>query len=473
MISMTLSDVALAMDAKPCYAKDDLTRARAGRVTTDSRTVEPGDLFVAVRGPRFDGHRFAGEAVSRGAVACVCDRRWAESSHREATPPKVPCLVVEDTVAALGRLAAHYRKSVMDARTVVVAVNGTNGKTTTKCMLDHILGGIWKGRAAPRSFNNHLGVPLTLLSAEADDRYLIVEIGTNAPGEVAMLADIASPNVAVITSVGEAHLEGLGGLPGVMAEKLSLLTHLRPGGLAVVNIDRPQLRTLLRPSERFSLVTVGTVPDAALRVTDVQVDLRLTTFAINERRRLEVPLPGVHHAANATAAFAVAEWLGVDPRLTVERLRSFAAGPGRGKVERIGDLLVVDDAYNANPASMSAAIETLGCATGRRVFVMGDMLELGEDSASYHRQAVETALASGIGLLVAVGPRTSEAVRSIDAATCTAKTVQCENARDACAVVMPLLSPGDTLWIKGSRAVGLDRLVHDLRARLPDPVNAV
>ena len=159
--------------------------------------------------------------------------------------------------------------------------------------------------------------------------------------------------------------------------------------------------------------------------------------------------------------------------MAVERLRSFAAGPGRGKVERIGDLLVVDDAYNANPASMSAAIETLGCATGRRVFVMGDMLELGEDSASYHRQAVEAALASGIGLLVAVGPRTSEAVRSIDVAACTAKTVQCDSARDACAVVMPLLSPGDTMWIKGSRAVGLDRLVQDLRARLSDPVNAV
>ena len=159
--------------------------------------------------------------------------------------------------------------------------------------------------------------------------------------------------------------------------------------------------------------------------------------------------------------------------MTVGRLRSFAAGPGRGKVERIGDVLVVDDAYNANPASMSAAIETLACATGRRVFVMGDMLELGEDSASYHRQAVEAALASGIGVFVAVGPRTSEAVRSIDAAASNAKTVQCENAGEACAVVLPLLSPGDTMWIKGSRAVGLERLVHDLRARLPDPVNVV
>ncbi len=472
MIAMTLDRIAAAVHATYEFPAGSGGTSpgcrRVRRITTDSRNLQPGDLFFAIRGERFDGHAFIPEAAAKGAVASVCNRDWFRASGGDGNGLSVPLLVVDDPIDALGRLAAHYRRHVMHVATVVVAVTGTNGKTTTKGMIDHILRGSFPGRAAPKSFNNHIGVPLTLLSAEAQDRYIIVEIGSNSPGEVAALAAMASPNAAVITSVDEAHLERLGGIDGVAKEKMSLLGHVRSDGLAVVNVDRPEIRPFLRGATRARILTVGMSADARLNVAGARGDINSTRFVLDGRFTVELPMPGLHHATNAAAAFAVARWFGVAPEEIIGRLKTFTPQAGRTRVLRIGRVTVVDDTYNANPASMAAAVETLRrCAGGRRVFVMGDMLELGKAGASFHRQAVASALDAGIEVLVAVGPAMAEATRSFDPSDCHARVTLCPDAAAASDVLMSLIEPGDMVWIKGSRAVGLDRVVDDLKAGLP------
>ncbi|MFH1109371.1 MAG: UDP-N-acetylmuramoyl-tripeptide--D-alanyl-D-alanine ligase [Planctomycetota bacterium] len=465
MIPMLLGDVAAAIGAAYSAGTAGVV---VRRVTTDSRDVREGDLFFALRGVRFDGHQFAAEALAKGAVACVCDRNLHPPTEAARfLGGSGQALVVENTLDALGRLAKHYRHAVLPVSTVVIAVTGSNGKTTTKCMIDHVLGGEFKGRASPKSFNNAIGVPLTLLSADADDRYLVVEIGTNAPGEVASLAALTSPNVAVITSIGEAHLEGLGDIHAVAVEKTSLLRFVRPAGFAVVNVDRPEVLPYLASAGRTRLLTFGVDQSAKLCVARRRADLHGTAFELERRYRVELPMPGAHHATNAAAAFAVARWFGVAPQSIAERLQSFRPPEGRTQLAEIGGVKVVDDAYNANPASVAAAVEALrGAQNGRRVFVLGDMLELGVDSSASHRRVVRTAVEAGIEVLVAVGPATVEAARASQSEPNGTQVYCCEDVPTANEVLDALVTVGDTVWIKGSRGMELDRIVRHLQTRL-------
>lgn len=500
MIPMSLGDIAAAVGAE---CPSNVAQRVVRRVTTDSRDVLPGDLFFALRGPNYDGHDFIGEALAKGAVACVCNRKPDDSIEAEprhgATKPRsregdrhkgtkarrheeVPtdgvtttfaeCLLVDDTLAALGRLAKHYRHAVLPVSTAVIAVTGSNGKTTTKYMIDHIMSGEFKGRASPKSFNNAIGVPLTLLSADVDDRYLVVEIGTNAPGEIAALADIASPNVAVVTSIGEAHLEGLGDIHAVAAEKTSLLRFVRSAGLAVVNVDRPEILPHLAAMSGTHaavprLLTFGVDPCARLRVTPRRADLYGTVFELEDRYHIELPMPGAHHATNAAAAFAVARWFGVAPERIVERFRSFHPPQGRTELEEIGGVKVVDDAYNANPSSVLAALEALRAAkNGRRVLVLGDMLELGTQSGASHRRVFQAAVETGVEILVAVGRATIEAARRNKPEKLCTEVYCCEDLASATKLLDGLVTTGDTVWIKGSRGMQLDQVVQHLRGRL-------
>jgi len=458
MIPMSLGDVAAAIGAG-CHPSTSPIVIR--RVTTDSRDVQPGDLFIALRGPRFDGNQFTAQAFAKEAVACVCDRRL------DAAMGSGPLLSVDDTLAALGRLAMYYRHAVLPVSTVVIAVTGSNGKTTTKCMIDHVLSGEFNGRASPKSFNNAIGVPLTLLSAEADDLYLVVEVGSNSPGEVAALAAIASPNVAVITSIGEAHLEGLGDLHAVAAEKASLLRSVRPAGFAVVNVDRPEILPYLAAAGRTRLLTFGVDQSAKLCVTRRRANLYGTAFELEGRHQIELPMPGAHHATNAAAAFAVARWFGAVPERIVERLRSFRPPQGRTELEEIGGVKIVDDAYNANPSSVRAAVSALRAAeNGRRVLVLGDMLELGVDSAASHGRVIRAALEAGIEVLVAVGPATVEAARANACDRNGTEVHYCADVHTANDLLDGLVVAGDTVWIKGSRGMQLDGVVRHLRAHL-------
>ena len=461
MIPIRLGEVASALEAAcPSAAAEVWVRG----VATDSRAVAPGELFVALPGKRSDGHDFLIEASARGAAGCVCR---ADRELPESLAVRCPVLAVDETVVALGQLASHYRRKVMPLRTVVVAVTGSNGKTTTKCLIDHLLSERLSGTASPRNFNNQLGVPLTLLASRPEDDYLIVEIGTNAPGEVAALAGLACPNVGVITSIGEAHLEGLSDLAGVAREKAALLEALTPSGLAVVNVDRPEIGPHLARVRGARVVTFGLSPSAHLRVQDVTGTVRRTRFVLESRFQLELPMPGLHHATNAAAAFAVARWFGLPPEAIIERLASFVPPPGRTRRVEVQGVTVIDDSYNANPSSMLAAVHTLqGTSAGRRIFVLGDMLELGSRSASLHEGVLREALGAGFDVVVAVGPQCVSALREIGVDGLTSGVIVCRDVTEASESLVGLLSVGDVVWIKGSRAVGLDRLVEDLGQRL-------
>lgn len=453
------------------------------RVTTDSRDVKPGDLFFAICGGRFDGHLFVGEAFASGAMAAIVrnDFQWTsplmETSASAKIPPDAILIRVDDTIAALGRLGRYCRLRLLEAVTVV-AVTGSNGKTTTKSMIAHVLAARWKGRASIKSFNNNIGVPITLLSVEPSDEFVICEVGTNALGEIAQLAHLIEPEVAVITGVSECHLEGLGSLDKIADEKLSLLKFLRPGGCAVINHDQEAIAAALKRDRAYGKlkkVTFGQSPEADLRLTDYKPSqsqdaegrtIASVEFTVNDRFRYRLHVPGRHNVFNALAAIAVARRFGMDHDEIAAQLDTFRLPPMRLEGVQIGRLTLVNDAYNANPASMAAAIDVLAemNAAKRRVLIVGDMRELGEDSDRLHREAAEKIARANLQLVVAVGERSRLVAQTVKQATGGQTETHAFASTDlARKRLISYLRPDDTILIKGSRALGLERLAESIR----------
>ncbi len=429
--------------------------------TTDSRQVRPGDLFFAIRGPRFDGHDFVAEAFNAGAGAAVVsdtrDRSALLSQRR-------PIVLVRDTLEALAKLARFNRRRLT---ATVVAVTGSNGKTTTKDMIHHVLADAFNGRAAPKSFNNEIGLPRGLLAGTPCDEYLVVEIGSNAPGEVARLADIAEPDIAVITSVSETHLEGLQDLDGVATEKLALLDHLRDGGFAAVNIDSPAVQRLLGRKTPETTLTFGLSDQADLRACDVRPTSRDVTFKLNAQLEIRLTVPGRHNAVNAVAAIAVARRMGMDDEQIARRLATFQLQEMRLQRTRAGGIEIINDAYNANPASMLAAIEVLQTTAtrGRRVMVAGDMRELGRAATQLHLRLGEAIAEAGVDVLVAVGEYADEIIAGAKDADARLTTYRFPDVASAAAELTQILRRGDLVLIKGSRALGMERLVEEVAIR--------
>ncbi len=513
MISLALEDVVRAVEGRTSASDPD---ARVTGICTDSREVRPGDLFIAIVGQRLDGHHFLADAVRGGAAACIVSQDACEAMP---AVPENKLIFVPDTVAALGKLASWYRREVLPRRTKVIGVTGSNGKTTTKLMIDHVLSAELTGRASIKSFNNAIGVPLTLLSAGFEDEYLVVEIGTSSPGEIDYLARMAQPDLAVITSVGAAHLEGLGDIDAVAAEKAAILRHVRAGGLAVVNIDesallahlpatttarghrdcirgevkafpgagvvlggngmmghgldgaeasvltKPRVSSVQR-GEPFRLCTVGRTPEADLYVACIEGDLDGTSFVIDGDLAVRLRLPGPHHATNAALAYAVGRWMGLSGEAIGERLYSFEPAAGRTRRVELGDVTLIDDCYNANPSSMMAALDILATVRGRRrVFVMGDMLELGAASATWHRRIGQCAASAGVDVMIAAG-RLARAAAEAAAAAGVAEIVVCDDACDAADLAAQRVGDGDVVLVKGSRAMGLEAVVQRLETAL-------
>jgi UDP-N-acetylmuramoyl-tripeptide--D-alanyl-D-alanine ligase len=375
-------------------------------VSIDSRRVGPGELFVPLRGEHHDAHGFLGEAFASGAAAALVDRDEIARTHSDLgrAVSRVP-----DTRVALGALAAGYRRS-LDLK--VICVTGSNGKTTTKEMLRLVLGR--RAAASPRSYNNDVGVPLTLLRANRRHDYCVVEVGTNAPGEIAALARIARPDVSVVLNVGESHLQGLGSVEGVREEKYALVEALGPQGCAVLNWDDEATRDMISRTDNY-VVSFGTWPQADVYGSDVRTRGRKLSFRLLDRLRVDLPVLGVHNVHNALAALSVGLWLKEDPGHMVERLRAFAPAPMRMAVEDVGRVRLINDAYNSNPRSVAAAIlEVSYRSGGRRVAVLGDMLELGDQSERLHAEVGERCGHGRVDVLWAIGPRsrvTADAAR--------------------------------------------------------------
>ncbi len=456
MAVLTLSEILRATRGR---LESTLRSGSVSGVSIDSRRVGTGELFIAIEGQRLDGHDFVAEALENGALYAVVSR-----TNRIAGGDLASRLIkVADTRVALGQLAAHYRNQLS---ATVVAVTGTNGKTTTKAMIGHILAGHKQGRCAHKSYNNDIGLPLTLLSAEPRDDYLVVEVGSNSPGEIGHLGALVRPNIVVITNVSEAHLDGLGDLQGVVHEKLSLLTHLQGRGLAVVNTDSPELLERLHQMENLNLITVGERDDADLRITSLRQQGRAIRFNINGRFDVHIPVLGKHNAGNALCAIAVGRRLGLSIEETADRLSTFELPDMRLQVHQYGSMIVVNDSYNANPASMRCAIEALEAMNvpGRRVAIIGDMRELGKQAETLHRELGRLIASSEVDVLMSVGDFAEDVCESARARGNRKLELHASrNVEDLEKNLRRRLKAKDTILIKGSRALQLERIL----ARLP------
>lgn len=436
---------------------DDLPPATG--VSTDTRTLRPGEVFVAIRGERTDGHRHLGDAARAGARMAVVEGAAADEACG------LPLVRVADTRAALLRLGAVYRQTLHTTR--VVGVAGSNGKTTTVRLIHAVLSSSLRGVCPPKSYNNDIGVPLTILSARRSDRFLICEIGTNAPGEVAPLARAVQPDLAILTSIGREHLEGLGSLRGVAQEEAALLAEVRPGGLAVIPADATALRDFIPPG--LKTLTFGFAPDAGLRVSGVETGPEGTRFILNRREEWRVPLPGAHNALNAAAAIAAGRFFGLDPGTIAAALASASGAEMRMQRIRVGGIDVYNDAYNANPDSMLAGIATLAALgraepARRRVAVLGDMLELGDAGPDLHREIADAILShAAADTVVAIGPLMEHLAARLrrewpDSRIAWLSDLDGPRLAEAAA----LLRPGDIALLKGSRRMALERLVKHL-----------
>lgn len=420
-------------------------------VATDTRTLEPGSLFVALRGERYDAHAFLNEAAARGASGAVVER------VPEGAPAELTYYVVPDTLAALGALARRYRRS-LDAR--VAAVVGSNGKTTTKELARAVVASRYRVHATHGNLNNLVGVPLTLLASPPGAEALVIEIGTNSPGEVERLGRIVEPDVAIVTAIAEEHLEGLGDLAGVLREETSILGLLGEDGLALVSEEPPELAERARSlAARVRVAGWGGRADAELRAEGVALDEEGRARFTWRGREVRLGFRGRPNVRNALLALGLGlEW-GVDPDAAAAALAAVEPAGMRGELHRYGELVVIADCYNANPASVDAALDLLSSLPRgrRRVVVLGSMLELGESSDALHRRTASLAAASDIDLIVATG----EFARAFapHAAELGDRLVAAEDPLAAYPALARRLTGRETVLLKGSRGVALERLL--------------
>ena len=460
MIAMTLREVAEATDGR-LSAADPLTVVDAP-ASVDSRAVAPGGLFVAVRGEHADGHDFAAAAVAAGARAVLAGRAL-----------DVPAVVTADPVRALGQLA----RTVVDRlpRCCVIGLTGSQGKTGTKDLLAGILATAGATVAPPGSYNNEIGVPLTVLRADAGTAYLVVEMGARGAGHIAYLCRIAPPAVALVLNVGVAHLGEFGSREAIAQAKGELVQALPPEGLAVLNGDDPLVRAMAgRTAARVSMF--GRAAAADVRFGDVALDgqgrARFRVDTAQGTATVGLRLVGAHQAANAAAAAATALCLGMGLDQVVAGLE--AARPRsrwRMEVHERGDgVTVINDAYNANPDSMRAALETMAAVAGvgadrrRTIAVLGEMLELGETAASAHEEVGRLAADLRVDHLVVVGAGAEAMHRAAAAAGGQTTSVAVPDTDSALDVVADLVVPGDRVLVKASRAAGLERVAAELVA---------
>ncbi len=455
MIPLTLAEVAAAVGGRPTGGTDPAIVV-TGRVVTDSREAGPGDLFVAIAGDHHDGHDHAAEAAEAGAVAVLSGRELA-----------VPCVVVDDTVRALGRLA----RAVVDRipGLTVVGVTGSSGKTSTKDLLAQTLPALGATVSPVGSFNNEVGLPTTALQVDEGTRFLVSEMGARGVGHISYLCDITPPTIGVVLNVGSAHVGEFGGREAIALAKGELVEALPPGGVAVLNADDPLVLGMRRRTSA-RIVTFGESPDAAVRARDVSLDdAARASFVLDDGSSaapVTLRLHGRHHVSNALATAAVLLACGCDLAAAAESLS--AAGPSsRWRMEvstRPDGVTVVNDAYNANPESVLAALDALAAmSAGRRSWaVLGEMRELGALAESEHARVGRAAVERGIDRLVVVGAGALGVASGARAAGGGTVVEVAPDVDAAVALLDELVAPDDVVLVKASRAAGLERVAQAL-----------
>ncbi len=424
------------------------------RVVIDSRAIEPGDLFFALPGERVDGGRFAADALRAGAWGVLAAPVWAREAAAAGDGGAV--LAAERPVASLGALARAWRR---DLAAHVIAVTGSVGKTSTKDLIAALIAPHRTVAASRANFNTEIGLPLEVLAAPPGTEVLVLELAMRGAGQIAELTAICEPDAGVITNIGPVHLEQLGSLEGVARAKGELLVGMRDGGVAVVPAGEPLLEPYLRAE--LEVVTFGPGGDVDFEDASPRMPERRVVVAGADRHELELPFDSRHNLLNTLAAVAAARAVGVRPGGRVDvrfgALRGERVALARGAT-------VVNDCYNANPLSMRAALDDLAMQepAGRRVAVLGDMLELGPGEREHHAEIGAYAASAGVRLLIAVGPRALAMLDRFDGEAHAAP-----DAAAAAALARELVQPGDVVLVKASRGVGLEVVADALAAGEP------
>jgi UDP-N-acetylmuramoyl-tripeptide--D-alanyl-D-alanine ligase len=468
------------MSARALWTASETAAATAGRTTRDwraqgvsidSRSVGAGDLFVAIKGPRADGHDYVAAALAGGAAAALVSRVPPDA------PPDAPLLLVEDTLAALSKLGGAARART---RARVCAITGSVGKTGTKEALRHVLGRQGATTASESSFNNHWGVPLSLARMPASADYGVFEVGMNHAGEITPLSRLIRPHVAVVTAVASAHVAHFASLADIADAKSEIFAGL-DGGTALINRDSEFFDRMAAAATACGarrIVGFGEHRDADIRLVDCAfgpTSSRVAASIHGEQRDYRIGIAGRHWAINSLAVLGAVAALGADVAAAAEALADLEPLDGRGRVHRLrigrGTLTLIDESYNANPASMRAAIETLARVppgrNGRRIAVIGDMRELGPRSPAFHAELATPLAAQGIDLVFAAG----EDTRHLFAALPAERRAQHAATSEALAeALIAALRPGDVVMVKGSNASRMSEIVRRLRAAgQPEP----
>jgi UDP-N-acetylmuramoyl-tripeptide--D-alanyl-D-alanine ligase len=454
----TLEQIAQFAGAKLESGDRDIS---VDKISTDSRTVKRGELFVALRGENFDGHQFVGVAAHAGAAGAIVDPDW-----KGKVPENFALLRVADTLRAYQDLAANYRKSL---QINVLAITGSNGKTSTKDFAAAVLGRRFRVTKTEGNFNNHVGLPRTILEATSQDQVAVWEIGMNHPGEVAALAQIAAPDAAIITNIGIAHIEFMGSRDAIAKEKGALADAIGPSGWVILNADDP-FSADMASRTRARVILAGTT-GGTVCAGEISQSANGSDFTISEgahRCRAQLPVPGLHMIQNALLAVAAGRTFGLSLEECAAGLAAAPLSKARLQIKQIHGVQFIDDSYNANPDSVKAALRTLVelDADGKRIAVLGEMRELGVESERGHREVGEEAATLGIDQLIAIGEMGEMITRAAQKAGLK-KCAAVGSTSEAAEALDRIATPGDLVLVKGSRSARTERVLEEFAKRQP------
>lgn len=433
--------------------------SKAVRLCTDSRALKRGQVFWALKGEKFDGHKFANEAFAMGGYAAVVDQEWLD---KNGLPVNV-YIPVGDTNSALLALGKGYAAKF---RIPKVAVTGSNGKTTTKDMIVRVLSRAGSVLGTQGNYNNHVGVPLTLFEIKKSHKYAVIEMGTNHPGEIQPLSECAQPTAAVVTNIGDSHLEHFGSREKIRDEKLTIAAGLQAKGVLILNVDDPLLAGT-KPTTRYKLITYG-IDRGQVRPEGLVFDSEgCASFTIG-RTRFRLRVPGRHNVYNALAAIAVGIHHRIPKGEIAEALASFTASKNRLQVKRLAGLTVIDDCYNANPSSTKSALSTLGAfqTKGRRIAVLGDMLELGDMGDRLHKEIGNYLVEMGVDELFTFGTLSRHINQGArDKGLPRARAHHFADFDLLCGELLKSVATGDIVLVKASRGMRLERVFEFLKEK--------
>ena len=464
-MKLTKSDI-LAIPHFKAIGFEGLKNLKVTGISIDSRTIKTGELFLAIRGDQFDGHNFVSKAIEAGAAGIIVEHRWAEVNASMMVSINIPRLIVENTVQALGKLANIYRRKF---DIPVIAIGGSNGKTTTKEMIRDVLETKYHVLCTEGNLNNHIGVPQTLLRLEKKHKIAIIEIGTNHPGEIDYLCSVLEPTYGLLTNIGREHLEFFGSLEGVAKSEGELFVWIaKHHGIIFVNADDKHLVRLSKKNKK--IVSFG------FSSRGVSIKGTIESFNANAQALLQIKqkgkkafditvgISGEHNAKNALAAASVGIKMNVTQAEIQKSLATFQSASNRMQVQHIANITILNDTYNANPDSTLAALTTLQAmkATGKKIAVLADMLELGEQAEELHRQIGKNTARYGVGILLTFGPL----AKFINDNASVETKAHFENKSVLTEYLTHTLTDGDIVLIKGSRGMKMEEVIMNLNEQL-------